>query len=126
MFYFSQEEMEVTEVNSVPKASKSGNVLSMSKREKFNELIKTLKTLPFKDSNTNSIDVTAMQFGIVPMAVYRKLDKKRDEDDCLSCELYLDNTFITSGKIPVPIYTYSIYFISQKHAFQTHKYILPS
>ena len=76
----------------------------MSKREKFNELIKTLKTLPFKESNTNSIDVTAMQFGIVPMAVYRKLDKKRDMDDCLSCELYLDNTLITSGKISFDLF----------------------
>ena len=26
-------------------------------------------------------------------------DKKRDTDDCLTCELYLDNTLNTSGKI---------------------------
>ena len=96
----SQPEEEPPKPPKPPRGVKPGfNLLTMSKREKFSELIKTLKTLPFKESNINSIDVTAMQFGIVPMAVYRKLDKKRDTDDCLTCELYLDNTLITSGKI---------------------------
>ena len=69
----------------------------MSKKERFTELLTSLKTQAFKENNINPIDVTAMQFGITPMVVYRKLDSKRDQEDNLSCELYLDKIFIASG-----------------------------
>lgn len=79
------------------KSTKNPRILTMSKKERFTELLKTLKNQPFKESNINPIDVTAMQYGIIPMAVYRKLDAKREEDDHISCELYLDNIFIASA-----------------------------
>lgn len=93
-----EEEPDISKKKDKPsKAGMIVKVVKMSKKERFTELLSSLKTQAFKENNINPIDVTAMQFGITPMVVYRKLDSKRDQEDNLSCELYLDKIFIASA-----------------------------
>ena len=67
-------------------------------KERFTEIIKAIKGQVYKDSNVGPIDVTALAYGITPMSVYRKLKTAKDNLDTISCELYLQNVFIASGK----------------------------
>ena len=73
----------------------------MTVMERFSEVLKALKAQPYKESNVNPIDVTALAYGLVPMSVYRKLDTKGEDGDSVTCDLYLDNIFIASGKVVV-------------------------
>ena len=67
--------------------------------ERFAELIRSIASMSFKESNINQIDVAAMQNGIIPMVIF-KLDKKegKEHSNSIICELYLEKVFITSSK----------------------------
>ncbi|KAK3607126.1 hypothetical protein CHS0354_036065 [Potamilus streckersoni] len=60
---------------------------------KFEELIKQISAMPFRENNINIIDQTAMHLGLTPTCIYKKLDRTS-----LTCELYLDNILIATGE----------------------------